>query len=128
MQLVERQAGRLCRELQGRETENKLWGTQLGQPSQALRGSGESPLKRLSLAPVSIKDDTLSTTLKDTKEGSMFVRVSVFSPCLLKLCVGWLPNAVLHTQNTAVFVKPGLGKPVIKTLEGRSENPRNSPQ
>lgn len=74
-----------------------------GQPSQALgvwvgEGSGESHKKRLSLAAVRIKDDTLSTTLKDTKEGSVFVRVSVLSPCLLKLCVGLLPNVVLHTN------------------------------
>lgn len=61
-------------------------------------GNGESPPKRVFLVAVIVKDDTLSTTLKDTKEGSMFVRVSVFSPCLLKLCVGWLPNAVLHTN------------------------------
>lgn len=80
---------RLCGELQGSEIKNKLCGTQLQQPSKAFGfgGSGESHKKRLSLAPVRIKDDTLSTTLQDTKEGSMFVRVSVFSPCLLELCV-----------------------------------------
>lgn len=72
---------------QGDKKTNFGDGAQLGQPRQAFAGSGESHKKRLSLAPVRSKDDTLSATLKDTKEGSMFVRVSVFSPRLLKLCV-----------------------------------------
>lgn len=79
---------------------------QLGQPSLAFGGSGESHKKRLSLALVRIKDDTLRATLKDTKEGSMFVRVSVFSPCLLKLgalagCPMWCCIQIL-TEHSGV--------------------------
>lgn len=126
MQLVEREAGWLCGELQGRETENKLCGTQFGQLSQGLGDNGESPPKWVSLVAVIIKDDTLSTTLKDTKEGSMFVRVSVFSPCLLKLCVGWLPNAVLHTnidRTQRCLLNPVWGSQWLKLLKEDPKTP-----
>lgn len=76
----------MCRELQGRETKTNFVKPSLGSPARPFGGNGESH-KKLWFAAVKIKDDTLSTTLKGTKGESVFVRVSVFSPCLLKLCV-----------------------------------------
>lgn len=130
MQLVEKQAWRLCGELQGRETKKQtLWNPARGSPArlwgggegEGMGGAVEQVTERvLSLVAVRIKDDTLSTTLKDTKKGSVFGRVSVFSPCLLKPCVGRLPNVVLHTnidRTQRCLLNPGWGSQWLKLLK-----------
>lgn len=119
MQLVERQARRLCcSETSGqRDQKQTLWNLAGAAPPGVWGAVEKVPPKRLSLAPVSIKDATLSTTLKDTKERSMFARVSVFSPCLLKLSIGWLPNVVPHTnidRTQRCLLNPGWGSQWLK--------------